>query len=104
MTAYVPRCAAAAALALACAAAPAATHTVVIENMKFEPATVTVKPGDKVVWRNKDMVPHTATAAGRFDSREIAAGKRWTWTAGQAGRYDYVCTYHPAMKATVVVR
>lgn len=94
---------AAAALLLPLAAA-AATHVVTIEGMKYAPATLTVKKGDKVRWRNKDVVPHTVTAAGRFDSKEIAAGASWTWTARKAGTYEYICTYHPGMKATVVVR
>jgi plastocyanin len=83
--------------------AGAATQTVTIEGMKFQPASVTVKRGDTVVWQNKDVVPHTATAAGKFDSKNVDGGQSWTWTAGAKGRYDYVCTYHPGMKGTVVV-
>ncbi|MBC5766053.1 cupredoxin domain-containing protein [Ramlibacter sp. GTP1] len=83
--------------------AAAATHTVVIEDMKFHPTALTVKAGDKVVWHNKDIAPHTATAAGRFDSKNIAGGKSWSWTATGKGRHDYVCTYHLGMKATVTV-
>src|SRR4051812_41410042 len=84
--------------------AAAETHVVTIEGMKFAPATLQVKRGDKIVWRNKDVVPHTATAATRFDSGEIRAGGSWTWVAGVAGRHEYVCTYHPGMKAAVVVQ
>ena len=83
--------------------AAAATHTVTVDGMKFAPATLAVKKGDKVVWRNKYVVPHTATAAGRFDSGQIATGRSWTWTASSPGRIEYVCTYHPGMKGTVVV-
>lgn len=91
------------ALVLPCAGW-AATHEVTIEGMKFEPAVVTVRTGDTVVWHNKDLVPHTATATGAFDSKEIAAGKQWTWTARKRGRHAYVCTYHPGMQGTVVVQ
>jgi plastocyanin len=83
--------------------AQAATHTVTMEGMQFQPAVLSVKAGDKVVWINKDVVPHTATAAGSFDSRNIAPGQRWSWTAARKGRADYVCSYHPGMKGTVVV-
>jgi plastocyanin len=86
------------------AAVAAETHTVTIDGMKFQPETITVKRGDTVVWRNRDVVPHTATATGRFDSGLIAARANWSWTASQAGRFDYVCTYHPGMKAAVVVQ
>jgi plastocyanin len=85
------------------ALAGAATQTVTIEGMKFQPESVTVKPGDTVVWQNKDVVPHTATATGKFDSKNLDGGQSWTWTAGAKGRYDYVCTYHPGMKGTVMV-
>jgi len=96
-----------AALLLAAAlplAARAATHTITIEGMKFSPETVTVKAGDRIVWQNKDVVPHTATAKGVFDSGAIAVGKSWSHAAPKPGRYDYVCTFHPGMKATLVVQ
>lgn len=96
-----------AALLLAAAlpvAARAATHTITIEGMKFSPATLTVKAGDRIVWDNKDVVPHTATARGVFDSGAIAVGKSWSHVAPKAGKYDYVCTFHPGMKATLVVQ
>jgi plastocyanin len=82
----------------------AETHTITIEGMKFSPATVTVKAGDRIVWNNKDVVPHTATAKGAFDSGSIAVGKSWSHAAPKPGKYDYVCTFHPGMKATLVVQ
>ena len=85
-------------------AAHAETQTVTIEGMQFKPQVITVKRGDTIVWRNRDVVPHTATAAGLFDSGGIANGKSWSHVAAKAGKHDYVCTYHPGMKATVVVQ
>jgi plastocyanin len=84
-------------------AATPATHTVVIEGVKFEPETLTVKRGETVVWVNKDPFPHTVTAKGAFDSHDIAAGKSWKYTARKAGEYAYVCTLHPNMKGTLKV-
>lgn len=94
-------CAAAAGLP---AFARGATHTVRIEGMRFAPATLTVRAGDRITWNNQDVVPHTATVAGRFDSGSIAAGKSWTQPAPPPGRYDVVCTFHPGMKAVLVVQ
>ena len=96
------------AFALGVAAAPLraepAEHTVVIDGMAYQPATLHVKRGDRVVWVNRDLVPHTATARrGAFDSGNIAAGARWATTATQAGTLAYGCTYHPGMTATLVV-
>jgi plastocyanin len=95
---------AAAVLALFAAPAIAAgKHTVRIEGMQFAPATLTVKRGEQVVWVNQDLVPHTATAPKAFDSRSIAPGASWKMTAKKPGRYEYVCSFHPTMKATLVV-
>jgi plastocyanin len=81
------------------------THTIVIASMKFVPETLTVKAGDTVVWANKDFFPHTATAQDRsFDSGDIATDKSWKYVATKKGMFSYVCTLHPTMKATLVVK
>lgn len=83
----------------------AATYVVVIEQMRFEPAALTVAPGDRVVWVNKDLFPHTATAdAKAFDSRNIAPDASWSYVARAAGTYAYSCTLHPTMHAVLNVR
>jgi len=93
----------AALLAVRPSASGVEARTVVIEGMKFAPATLTVKRGDTVVWQNRDLVPHTATARGAFDSGPIAAGASWRHVATRAGRYEVVCTLHPGMTSTLVV-
>ena len=85
-------------------AVAATTHTVVIEGVKYEPESLTVKRGDTVVWVNKDPFPHTVTSKGAFDSHDIAAGKSWKYTATKAGEFAYVCTLHPNMKGTLSVK
>jgi plastocyanin len=88
----------------AAAAAKPTTQTITIEAMQFQPADVTVKPGDSVVWVNKDMFPHTATSkADAFDSRQIGPGKSWTYRAAAKGAFPYVCSLHPTMQGTVRV-
>jgi len=82
----------------------AADHTVVIDAMAFKPATLTIKMGDRVVFQNKDLVPHTATAPGRFDSGVIQPGASWSVEPKTAGRHDYVCLLHPSMKAALLVQ
>jgi plastocyanin len=84
--------------------AAAETHTVRIENMQFVPPVLIVHPGDRIVWRNQDLVPHTATAAGLFDSGVIAPGHSASRIPAKAGRHSYVCTLHPGMKGEVVVQ
>ncbi|MEO8312560.1 MAG: plastocyanin/azurin family copper-binding protein [Caldimonas sp.] len=99
-------------LAAAMAAAPAhvaaadraaKTYEVVIQGLLYVPETLTVRPGDVVVWINKDPFPHTVTAAGAFDSGAIAAGKSWRFTARKTGTHSYLCTLHTTMKGTLKV-
>ena len=87
------------------APAAAATHTVVMEGVAFVPETLTVKRGDTVMWVNKDMFPHTATAQDRsFDSKDIAPAKTWKHVAAKTGTFSYLCTLHPTMKGTLIVK
>jgi plastocyanin len=94
----------AAAVAATLALAAGASHEVTIEGMQFQPASLTVERGDTVTWKNADMVPHTATAKGQFDSGYIGPGKSYSRRMEQAGEFDYVCKYHPGMHAKLVVR
>jgi plastocyanin len=91
-------------LASAAASKPA-THTVVLRGMKNVPATLVVKAGDTVVWKNDDVVPHTATDRGKsFDSGSIEPGGSWSYTANSKGTFSYYCAYHPNTRGRLVVR
>jgi len=80
------------------------THVVTIENMRFSPDALTVQRGDRVVWINKDLFAHTATAVSKaFDSHNIEPNASWTYVARNPGEYDYVCALHPTMKARLTV-
>lgn len=81
------------------------THTIIVENMRFDPQTLTVKSGDRITWVNKDLFPHTATADRKiFDSHSIAPNASWTLVAHKPGSYAYGCAFHPTMKGTVTVQ
>lgn len=86
------------------AARSPAPHTVVIDGTRYEPAAITVEKGETVTFVNKDPFPHTVTAAGKFDSREIAANGKWTYRATTAGEFPFICTLHPNMKGTLTVK
>ena len=87
-------------------AAPAAkSHAVTIEGLQFLPATLEVNAGDTVVWKNKDPFPHNVTAQDKaFHSPDFGSGRSWTFKARKKGEYPYVCTLHPNMKGTLVVK
>ena len=72
--------------------------------MRFMPQTVVVRRGDRVTWINRDLFPHTVTAAGKFDSGQIASGGSWTYVARKVGEYDYACTLHVGMTGRLEVR
>lgn len=79
-------------------------HHVAIRGMQFEPPALDVNVGDVVVWTNEDIVPHTVTAAGDFDSQSLTSKQEWRYTTTKAGLISYSCTFHPTMKATLNVR
>ena len=90
--------------ALVSASVVAASHEVVIEAMAFVPAKLTVKRGDTIVWVNKDLFAHTASAQDRsFDSGEMALGAKRAFVAGKRGSFPYICTLHPTMKGVLIV-
>ena len=84
---------------------PVAGDAVSIENFAFAPAALTVPVGTTVTWTNRDEEPHTV------DQRATAASIRPGWgpapptrsPSPKAGTFDYVCSIHPFMHATVVV-
>lgn len=79
-------------------------HTIVIENMQFSPAELIVRAGQRVVWINKDLVPHTATSETKaFDSHSIESQASWSYIPRHAGEYRFVCTFHPTMKGILRV-
>ena len=82
---------------------PSAVTQVSMRNLQFYPATIQVKKGDVVEWKNGDLVPHTATSAS-FNSGTIIAGRSWRHTFTDAGKFPYVCSFHPQMKGVVFVK
>ncbi len=80
-------------------------HRVVIERFQFNPARLEIAAGDTVEWRNRDIVPHTATSqSGRWNSGTLAPDSTWRNVFAGAGAEPYSCTLHPTMLAEVHVR
>ena len=84
--------------------AAAKDYQVSIEGMKFVPETLEIAPGDTVTWTNKDLVPHTVSAGKALESGTIEANKSWKYVAKAKGRTEYVCRFHPGMRATLLVK
>jgi plastocyanin len=87
---------------------PGLSQTVLIVNNSdgsfgFSPATLTIRPGTTVTWKNMSSAPHTVTSddGQAFDSGNIAPGGTFTFKFTVAGSYSYHCNIHPYMRATV---
>lgn len=80
-------------------------YVVLMKDMTFQPAELTVNRGDTIVWKNEDFVPHSATARDTsWDSKAINADSSWRFVAEKSGRHDYYCVFHPTMRGTIDVR
>ena len=74
------------------------------DSWSYDPPTLTVNVGDKVMWKNNGEDVHTVTSDdGSFDSGDIKAGASWSYTFTTPGTYTYYCAPHTWMTATVVV-
>jgi plastocyanin len=79
-------------------------HRVVIQDFAFRPQRLELRPGDSVEWVNLDLAPHTASAEdGAWDSGELARQASFRATFGAAGRFAYLCAFHPMMRGEIVV-
>ncbi|HEY2006825.1 MAG TPA: cupredoxin domain-containing protein [Solirubrobacteraceae bacterium] len=84
---------------------PPRAARVLISGYAFRPATITVAPGARVTFTNRDQTNHTATSSsGAFDTRTIGPGASRTVILKRPGTYTYLCQFHAFMKATVVVK
>lgn len=84
-----------------------AAKAVTIDDMAFSPKEITVKVGTTVTWTNQDTVSHDVkddnNSADGPSSEMLGQGESYSFTFKKAGTYNYHCTPHPFMKATVIV-
>ncbi|WGJ13948.1 cupredoxin family copper-binding protein [Methylocapsa sp. D3K7] len=82
--------------------AHALTIQVTIDRLIFSPVEIIAKVGDTVVWRNKDIVAHTATVRGGFDVM-IEPDNSASLVLTKAGIVDYYCRFHPDMTGRITI-
>jgi plastocyanin len=83
--------------------AAAATHVVVIDQMKYAPVPP-LKVGDTVTFVNKDMFRHTVTASNNSFNLDLMPGARESLHINSAGHAAFYCKYHPGMRGTMVAK
>lgn len=79
-------------------------NNVSIASFAFSPQSLTVTAGTKVTWTNKDSTTHTVTADGGAFNHMLSPGDTFSFTFTKAGTYQYHCSIHPTMTATIVVQ
>jgi plastocyanin len=76
-------------------------------NPDYDPDPITIQQGDGVEWTNQDNAPHTVTSRqeGLFDSSLINPSASWVLNSAEIApaEYEYFCTLHPFMSATLVI-
>ncbi|MBM3230579.1 amidase [Candidatus Pacearchaeota archaeon] len=81
------------------------THRVALRDFAFVPASLTIAPGDTVVWTNEDRASHTVTSdqGKELASSLFGKGETYEHTFSTPGTYAYHCGPHGSMKGVVVV-
>lgn len=88
----------------AAAAPPVPTVDVNITKFAFTPKEITIAPGTKVIWTNRDETPHTVTSNDKsFASKGLDTDDKFEHTFASEGDFSYICTLHPFMTGVVHV-
>jgi plastocyanin len=86
--------------------------TVHITATGFQPATLAVTPGTKIIWTNDDSVMHQV-ASNPFPQDSILPGLKsqilnndqtYTYVAATSGTFDYHDQLKPTINGTLVVK
>jgi plastocyanin len=86
------------------AAATEAT-TIAIREFMFAPTSMTVAVGTTVRWKNLDGEPHTVRSVDTsFRSDPLDQNDSFAFKFDKPGTYRYVCSIHPQMVGTIVVK
>jgi plastocyanin len=74
-------------------------------HFMFSPMALTVTAGTTVTWKNLDGEPHTVTSLdGLFRSGALDENDSYKFKFVKPGTYKYVCSIHPRMLASIVVK
>jgi plastocyanin len=82
-------------------------YVVAQKGKAFTQASLTIKVGDKVAFRNDDPFAHNIFSLSdpmQFDLGTYPQGQAKTVTFSKPGQYDIECAIHPEMKMTITVK
>jgi plastocyanin len=87
------------------AMAAAEANTIVLKNFHFSPMSLTIPAGTAVTWQNLDGEPHTVVSIeGLFRSGGLDQNEVYTFKFDSPGTYRFVCSIHPQMTGTIIVK
>jgi plastocyanin len=89
----------------AAAASSAPSVALEISKFTFAPKDITIAPGTRVVWTNRDETPHSVAGNDRsFASKGLDTDDTFEHVFATEGDFGYICTVHPFMTGVVHVR
>ena len=78
---------------------------ITISEFMFAPVSLSVSVGTTVHWRNLDGEPHTIRSVDDvFHSGPLDQSDTYSFKFDRPGTYRYVCSIHPQMRGTIIVR
>ena len=96
-----------AAAVIPAAAAPSAhaarAYTIILNKMKFGAPPPDLHVGDTVLWVNRDLFRHSATARARGFDLDLPPGKTARLVLKKPGMIAFFCKFHPGMTGQLKV-
>ncbi len=79
--------------------------TIEISSFRFQPPNVSVPVGATVTWVNRDEAPHDSEARDKtWETSLLQRDEESVVTFDEPGTWEYYCTIHPYMTATLTIR
>ena len=79
--------------------------TIEISGFRYMPPNLSAPVGATVTWVNRDEAPHNSKARdGEWGTDLLQREEESVITFDEAGTWEYFCTIHPYMTATLTVR
>ncbi len=79
--------------------------TIEIIGFQYRPPNLSVPVGATVTWVNRDVAPHDSAARdGTWVTDLLQRDEESVVTFDEPGTWEYYCTIHPYMTATLTVR
>jgi len=79
--------------------------TIEIDGFRYRPANLSMPVGATLTWVNRDEAPHDSQARDKtWETSLLQRDEESAITFDEPGTWEYFCTIHPYMTATLTVR